>query len=177
MANDIDPTKETSYTINDYQPRTLRLSSRTSQRRRSFLPAYPTHKYDSRPPMLLLANVPNIDRNLMELLSYTGDGEEANLTIAPFKFTLNQHHEFIDSFLNDIYQKLYLHTSQHWKLSPTLIDYNLACLFKCMNKYSKQVGEAAFALLDELPIALEFYLQIDGKFSHNNFDHCFFISF
>jgi hypothetical protein len=149
--------------IHDYQPRTFKLLSHTSRRRRSLLPAYPFHKYDTRPCLLLLANVANIDRNLMYVLSYTGENSIGTFQYCPFKLIFNDNHEFIQSFLVDFYQKLYLDTSQKWKISSSLIDYNLVRLQNCMDIYSKQVGEAAIASINELPIALEFYLQIDGK--------------
>ena len=154
---------EKTFIINDYQPHTLESSGLNSGPRRSLLPVYPAHKFDTRPPLLLLANVSKIDRDLMNMLSYTGDVNEDDLEFCPFKFECNQDHTFIQSFLIDFYQKLYVDTSQRWQISLSLIDYNLTRLRKCMDKYSIQVGEAAIASMDELPMALEFYLQIDGK--------------
>ena len=150
-------------TIHEYPTRTLKSSSVTSQRRRSLLPAYPRHKHDSRPALLLLANVNTIDRDFMEVLSYSGDNDHGNLEHCPFKMEIQSNYEFLPSFLIDFYQKLYLDANRRWKLKLSLIDYNLTRLHKCMDKYSKQVGEAATASIDELPLALEFYLQIDGN--------------
>jgi hypothetical protein len=157
----------------DYQPRTLKPSDLTSRRRRALLPAYPTHKYDVRPALLLFANVPNIDRDLMASLSYSGDHitMDKNLEYCPFTLQLNKQHEFIHSYLIDFYRKLYMETSQRWKIDLSLIDYNLTRLHKAMDKYSKQVGEAAIASIDELPWALEFYLQIDGQFFFSKLFH------
>lgn len=164
ISDDDDNQSEgTTNVINNYPPRTVNFSSRTSRRRRLLLPAYPFHKLDTRPPLLLLANVANIDRNLMSILSYNGDNNSGQFPYCPFKFVFNLQHEFLPSFLIDFYQKLYLETSERWKISQFLIDYNLVRLQQCMERYSKQVGEAALASIDELPMALEFYLQIDGK--------------
>ena len=174
--DDDNQSEVTTNVLNNYQPHTVNFSSRTSRRRRLFLPAYPFHKLDTRPPLLLLANVANIDRNLMSILSYNGDNSSAQFPYCPFKFVFNLQHEFLPSFLIDFYQKLYLETSERWKISQFLIDYNLVRLQQCMERYSKQVGEAALASIDELPMALEFYLQIDGKIEdHQNITYLFFI--
>lgn len=180
-----DSSLQRTSAICNYQCTTLQSNSLTGRRRCALLPAYPTHKYDTRPPLLLLANVPNIDRDLLKKLSfpdnddngggedddsndveniYKSDRHKQNAEYCPFNFQLNLQHEFLDSFLIDFYQKLYVDTSQRWQISVALLDYNLSRLQKCMNKYSRQVGDAPFTLIDELPMALEFYLQIDGKY-------------
>ncbi|CAF1036348.1 unnamed protein product [Didymodactylos carnosus] len=134
-----------------------------SQRRGSLLPAYPSHKFDTRSTLLLLANVNTIDCDLMEVLSYSGDSNHGNLQYCPFTFNINSNHEFLPSYLLNFYQKVYLDTSHRWKIPLSLIDYNLIRLHKCMDRYNKQVGEAALAFINELPLSLEFYLQIDGN--------------
>ena len=51
------------------------------------------------------------------------------------------------------------------KVDIPIIDFNLTRLLNCVGKVVKQRGLTQTMLnLDELIIALEFYLQIDGKF-------------
>ena len=162
-----DPQLQQTKTISNYQPRTLKPNCLTSRRRCALLPAYPTYKHDTRPPFLLLANVANIDRDVLKEFSFPGIGAAAlhgNEEYCPFKLQVNLQHEYLDSFLIDFHQKLYIETSKRWKINLALLDYNLTRLQQCMTKYSVQTGEAAVAFSEELPTALEFYLQIDGKY-------------
>jgi len=142
----------------EYQPRTFRLSSVTSERRRALLPAYPLGKFDTRPTVLLLANVHNVDREQLEMQSYSG-----GMGFCPFELQAQRVLDPIDSFMMDFYQNLYILPSQRWNINLGLIDYNLLRMRKCMEKYTQQTGVPALLSLDELPMALEFYLQMDGK--------------
>lgn len=153
-----------SINSNEYEPRTLPPSALISRGRRYLLPAYPAHKFDTRPPLLLLANVHTVDRNLMEVLSYSGENSDGNLQYYPFQFSIGSDHEFLSSFMINFYRKLFLDTSRRWKIPLSMIDYNLTRLHNCMDKYGRQTDEAAIGFIDELPLALEFYLQIDGNF-------------
>ena len=154
----------------DYIIRTFTDVRFNNMERRSLLPAYPMHRLEERPSYLLLPNVHTIDRDFMEMLSYSGnDDDVGNHEYCPFTFTIDSKHEFIPSFIIDFYQKLFQQTSNRWKLPCSLIDYNLIQLEKYMNRHSKQTGEAALALLSELPMALEFYLQIDGTPTINRY--------
>lgn len=141
-----------------YHPLTFRLGSINSQRRHQLLPAYPFARNDTRPALLLLANVANIDRDELEKQSFCGGHG-----ICPFEFRQYGCVDPIDSFLIDFYQNLYLEPSRRWKIHLSLIDYNLTRLRRCMNKYTKQTTEPTLLLFDECLIALEFFLQIDGE--------------
>ncbi len=76
----------------------------------------------------------------------------------------------IPSFFWPIYQEIFANVSEHLHIDMAIIDYNYARLFKCIDIWSK---ERIFRFrktqhevtLDqrEYAIALEFYLQIDGK--------------
>ena len=69
-----------------------------------------------------------------------------------------------ESFLWNLYQTLYVKTKHRLKVDIPIIDFNLTRLRNCINKVVIQRGLSQKMLnLDELPLALEFYLQIDGK--------------
>jgi hypothetical protein len=138
-----------------YQPCTLRPRSINSLRRLEILPAYPLAKNDkTRRVLLLLSNVLNVNRNQFESESHG---------FCPFEFKEHRYVEAVDSFMIDLYRDLFIEPSQQWKIPYSLIDYNLTRLRKCMQMYTKQTNEPALLSLNELPIALEFFLQIDGK--------------
>ena len=75
-----------------------------------------------------------------------------------------------DSFLISIYRQCLSDLSQKWKISIPLLDYNLARLHQCARQclaLGQQLNApppltATFSI-EELPLALEFYLQIDGR--------------
>jgi hypothetical protein len=142
-----------------YQIRTFRPSSLTSQRRADLLPAYPLARdTNNKHTLLLLPNVTNVDRAKCEMESFCG-GEG----ICPFEFTKHRYMESIDSFMNDLFQDLFIEPSRQWKIPYSIIDFNLSRLRRCMDIYKKQTQDAAIASFQELPLALEFFLQIDGK--------------
>lgn len=156
-------TSEMNNGDDQYQSKTLRSACLISRYRRRLLPAYPTYRKDERPSLLLLANVHTIDRDIMEIYSYTCSHDTADLKHAPFKMILDPDHEHIDSFIIGIYQQWYKKLSDLWLIEPSIIDYNFVRLQRCMNLHMKQYGESAVCTIDEYPLALEFYLQIDGQ--------------
>lgn len=142
-----------------YRSRTMRPNSINSQRRAELLPAYPLDRDSSRDKtLLLLSNVLNVDRDECEKESFCGGNG-----ICPFEFKQYRYVASIDSFMMDLFQELFVETSQRWKINYALIDYNMTRLRTCMDIYRKQTGEPAIICFQELSIALEFYMQIDGK--------------
>jgi hypothetical protein len=76
----------------------------------------------------------------------------------------------IPSIFWPIYQELFANVSEHLHIDIAIIDYNYARLSKCIDIWSKEqlfrFKKAQHEVtLDqkEYAIALEFYLQIDGK--------------
>jgi len=68
------------------------------------------------------------------------------------------------SFLLCFYQDIYLKLKQRLKIDIPIIDYNFLRLLNCISKVILQRSQQQKTLnLNELAIALEFYLQIDGK--------------
>jgi hypothetical protein len=142
-----------------YQPHTFRPGSVNCQRRSKLLPAYPSVKNDTtHRELLLLPNVANINRDKFEQNSFCG-----GYGVCPFEFIQHRYVESVDSFMIDLYRDLFIEPSQQWKIHYSLIDYNLSRLRKCMQLYTEQTKEPALLSLNEWPIALEFFLQIDGK--------------
>jgi hypothetical protein len=76
----------------------------------------------------------------------------------------------IPSLFWSIYQELFGNVSEHLLVDMSIIDFNYARLSKCLDiwteeaiqRFKKQPHEVT---LDqrEYPIALEFYLQMDGR--------------
>lgn len=146
-----------------YVSRTIRLDNITSRRRYELLPGYPLAKVDLR-TLPLLANVATVNRDACEKESFLGGHG-----ICPYEFKRYRYIDAIDSFMLELYQDLLIEPSRRWKIHRSLIDYNLCRLRKCMNLYTEQTREPALSTLNELPCALEFYLQIDGKKFHGDF--------
>jgi hypothetical protein len=145
--------------MEDYQPRTFRPGSINSQRRVGLLPAYPSARDRAdKHAILLLSNVAQLDRERREKESFCGGHG-----IGTFELKQNRFMDPIDSFMIDLYRDLFVEPSQRWKIECSIIDYNLCRLRKCMTLYTAQTNEPALLSFDEWPIALEFYLQIDGK--------------
>jgi len=76
----------------------------------------------------------------------------------------------IPSFFWPFYQELFVDVSDHLHVDMAIIDYNYARLSKCIDIWSKErlfrfrKGQHEVTLdQKEYAIALEFYLQIDGK--------------
>jgi hypothetical protein len=142
-----------------YQSRTIRPGTINSERCVGLLPAYPLARSDQhRRVLLLLSNVPNVDRDQCEEESFCGGNG-----VCPFEFKQHRYIEPIDSFMMDLYQNLFIEPSQKWKIHYSLIDYNLSRVRNCMQLYTKQTKEPAISSLNELAIVLEFFLQMDGK--------------
>lgn len=85
-----------------------------------------------------------------------------------------------DSFFQSIYQELLLNLSKKWQVNRTVLDFNLARLRHsaqlCLRQWQQQLRQEQLQLkpsllstatftLEELPLALEIYLQFDGKAS------------
>ena len=83
-----------------------------------------------------------------------------------------------DSFMLSIYRQLLVDLSDKWQIGIPLLDYNLARLRQCARQCLLQrqqterqeqlqliprLPDTATFSIEELPLALEFYLQIDGK--------------
>ena len=158
------------------QSRTLRSHNLA---RVSLLPMFPHDPMVSTAvPHLLLANVPSENRFwtfhvilfdvfvIVELLSesqYTRIRRHAYP--GPFKLEMNSQDEDAskDSFMGHYYEQLYVKPNQQLKVDIPIIDYNLTRLRKCLAKVAAQRDHKPTMLtMDELPLALEFYLQIDG---------------
>ena len=145
--------------MNEYQPRTFRPNSINSQRRLGLLPAYPSARTQAeKDAILLLSNVAQVDREKREKESFCGGHG-----IAAFELKQNRFMDPIDSFIVDLYRDLFVEPSRRWKIEGSIIDYNLCRLRRCMALYTAQTNEAALLSFDEWPMALEFYLQIDGR--------------
>jgi hypothetical protein len=70
-----------------------------------------------------------------------------------------------ESFLLCFYHNLYVKLKKRLKVDIPIIDFNLTRLRHCIDKVVAQRDQQQTMLnMDELSIALEFYLQIDGKF-------------
>lgn len=71
-----------------------------------------------------------------------------------------------DSFLLDFYQEFYGNLKTRLKVDISILDFNATRLRECVNQVVAQYHlEQTMLNVDELPLALEFYLQIDGKCS------------
>ena len=146
-------------TVIEYQPRTFRSGSINSQRRATILPAYPLARNNTHHRvLLLLSNVATLYREQSEKQSFCGGNG-----FCPFEFKQHRYVEPIDSFMLDLYRELFIEPSRQWKIHYSLIDYNLSRLRKCMQLYTNQTKDPAVASFNELPMALEFFLQIDGE--------------
>jgi hypothetical protein len=145
-----------------YKARTIRPGSVNGQRRIGLLPAYPSASGSGR-ILLLFSNVANVDRVTCENQSFCGGNG-----VCPFEFRQHRYVESIDSFMIDFYRHLFIEPSRQWKINHSLIDYNLSRLRQCMDLYTKETKEPALLSFNELIVALEFYLQIDGKREREN---------
>lgn len=83
-----------------------------------------------------------------------------------------------DSFMISMHQQLLVDLSKKWHISIPLLDYNLArlrrCAKLCLEQLQQRARQEQLQLLarlpvtatfsvEELPLALEFYLQMDGQ--------------
>ena len=69
-----------------------------------------------------------------------------------------------DSFLLTFYQDLFSQLKQRLKVDIAILDFNLVRLRQCIEQVVAHYHLKQTMLnLDELPTALEFFLQIDGQ--------------
>jgi hypothetical protein len=93
-------------------------------------------------------------------------------------FTLTRHrnnNNYIPSFFHVIYQQLYGDLARRLHVDDIILDFNYERLFKCINIMTNERIRYRFETypipsfqqlpMSEYAMALEFYLQIDGKFS------------
>jgi hypothetical protein len=175
-----------------YQIRTL---ATHNMARVSLLPLFPMPlSTSSATPHLLLANVPSEWLSFVQmsialqypflLVDSLTEPQYARIrryAYPPlFKFELNTDDKSHagDSFMGFCYEQLYTKTSQQLKVDIPIIDYNLTRLRQCLATVAAQRHHQSTMLtIDELPLALEFYLQIDGKLVHRSNPIVFTCSF
>ena len=88
---------------------------------------------------------------------------------APMNILMNKD---APSFFWLIYQELFANVSEHLHVDMSIIDYNYVRLSKCVDTWRKErisrfQKSPAETIFDhkEYAVALEFYLQIDGRLS------------
>lgn len=160
-----------------YQPRTLKTHNGM---RRAILPAYPPSLSSSNDsvPNLLLANVPGtglmdsfmFDESLLASLLSFEQGHCRQVNRFDPSFVLSRCHSLDDddddehhtseSFMSDLYHRFYSDLQRRWHIDLPIIDYNLARLKKLAEQHQFRFTFADF------PLALEFYLQMDGASLH-----------
>jgi hypothetical protein len=70
-----------------------------------------------------------------------------------------------ESFMWSFYQNLFVKTEKRLWADIPIIDFNFTRLNRCIEKVAVQRDQPQTMLsIDELVVALEFYLQIDGRF-------------
>lgn len=62
-----------------------------------------------------------------------------------------------ESFMSDLYHRFYADLQQRWHIDLPIIDYNLARLKKLAEQHQFRFT------VDDFPLALEFFLQMDGQ--------------
>ncbi|UJR29605.1 hypothetical protein I4U23_017153 [Adineta vaga] len=69
-----------------------------------------------------------------------------------------------NSYMWDFHRTVYVNTRKRLKIDPSIIDFNLKRLQQCIEKVAIQRGYGPTMLsFNEMSLALEFYLQTDGK--------------
>jgi len=77
-----------------------------------------------------------------------------------------------DSFLCGYYQDFYGKLQKRLKVDISILDFNTTRLRQCVDQVVAQYRlEQTMLNMDELAIALEFYLQIDGQYSYSIFSY------
>jgi hypothetical protein len=142
----------------EYRPRTIRLDTPNSRERYELLPSYPLESKSHRSTMLLLANMHDVDRDALERQSFGGSHG-----VCPFEFRRHRFVHPVESFMVDFFEDCFYEPSRRWNIDYSIVDYNLYRLRQCMDKYTVQTEQPAILSIADLPMALEFYLQIDGK--------------
>ncbi|CAF1399429.1 unnamed protein product [Adineta steineri] len=143
----------------EYQIRTL---GQHNMARMSILPTFPPVVSQSSPTIanLLLTNV-SIESLTKEQRERAHNHRFPKL----FKLEMNlDNHQtsLCNSFLLYFYDNLYMKLNKRLKVDISILDFNLIRLRQCIDKVVEQRGQRQTMLsIDELPLALEFYLQID----------------
>ncbi|CAF1450870.1 unnamed protein product [Adineta steineri] len=140
-----------------YQIRTL---GQHNMVRMSILPIFPlrSSSSSSETPQLLLTNVP------LQLLTEEQFARIRHQAYPPsFKLVMYTNESNCnDSYIWYLYQTLFVQTKEHLNVDKSIINFNLNRLHNCVIKVAEQYGLPYTTLsIDELPLALEFYLQID----------------
>lgn len=152
-----------------YEIRPLQCSNLVVNRL-SLLPAYPT--FDRFGPMnedhLLLANVP------VQYLTNEQQRRRFHYQFhQPFILTNQSNDLDVRPFLVNIYERLYQNLTKRFHIDDATLDYNYRRLTMCINIMTQE--RIRYALLpldiigwkhirtDEYALAVEFFLQIDGK--------------
>ena len=65
-----------------------------------------------------------------------------------------------ESFMSELYHRFYSNLQRRWHIDLPIIDYNLARLKKLAEQHQFRFT------FDDFPLALEFYLQMDGQSIH-----------
>jgi hypothetical protein len=83
------------------------------------------------------------------------------------------HNNHIPSFFLDLYQQLFTDLTRRFHVDDSILDYNYQRLFKCMaimtderiqhRFHRNPLGHYEQLPINEYGVALEFYLQIDGR--------------
>lgn len=142
--------------------------------RLSLLPAFPSlHQggvvvYRDR-DHLLLANIPRHRLTSQQR-------QQRVRGIFPLSFSLmdeRSSYNLLPSFLLKLDEQLYADLCQRLHVDKCILDYNYERLFKCIYMMTNERIQRRFQLssssyqeylpLHEYPMALEFYLQIDGQ--------------
>ena len=93
-----------------------------------------------------------------------------------FQLISNETDAWSNSFILSTYQQLLLDLSARWHINVSVLDFNLARLRRCATQWREQLqrltdraanvdnrtGPLTTFTLEELPLAIEFYLQMDG---------------
>lgn len=84
-----------------------------------------------------------------------------------------------DSFLLKFYDDFYMQLKKRLRVDISLLDFSLARLRQCIDQIVVQRAlEQTMLNMDELAVALEFYLQIDGQYKHrflSNYESLFIV--
>ena len=154
--------------------------------RRMLLPGFPTSFHDDDHVHLLLANVPGMRGN-----HYTQNRVKTNrqfICIVEHRLTVEEKarrhsgafrkpfdlihvNNDVPSFFFDEYRRLLDIWTDLWRVDLSILNYNYVRLRRCIDalvneqiiQYKLRPNEVKRLQESEYPIALEFYLQIDGK--------------
>ena len=148
------------------------ISSNPIVNRLCLLPAYPT--FDRFGPInrdhLLLPNVPRRDLSVEQ-----GRRRDRHLFHQPFTLIDQSNDMTIRPHLVDIYEYMYCDLVQRFQVDNAILDYNYKRLGECINMMTQERVRYGFLpentvgsrqlRMEENVLALEFYLQFDGRIS------------